>query len=378
MNLPLCVLTPFFFGTVVALGDPCEKISLVFTSTAPPSADYVHEIQLGITYPLVRITSYCLELWYGLRYEDPLRMECSFFTNQDNFLNDILNYPIMRPHEVKLSYEIDLSTKRYVFKLYVKGLLLRSFDGQVVKRVRYSSRQLDSEIADVAGKFAHGRHGTMLIEAADAMRRTWTAVCELIRNRSNSHDDYKLWYNPDADRVYCSVKTVLGWLRDIYIGSSRAKVDWSFGGGRYFLVGSVPRGDEVEFTCVIMAANGLLARQRIVIGSQHIRPRTTRRTPTTRTREKTAEPTSRSEATRVSGGSVPFPEVDRTTETNPIPVTHVEIEEAVPRTDVAPATVAAIVVVFAIVLGGAVGLFVFRGRIRELGDGCLHPSRRSY
>lgn len=389
MNLLLYLLTCLSYVTALTYRDPCEKISLIFTSTAAPSKEYVHKIQLENTYSLVKIGSYCIEYWYGLRYAEPLSRECDFFTNQDYLLNDILDYPIVRPLEVQLFYSLDPSTKKYVFKLYVKGLLVSVFDGYLVKRVKYSSRQLDPKVVDVIKQFAYGRSGSMLTQYAKEFDETWRTICGMVKNRSNSRDEYRLWYNPSTDRVYCSVKTVLAWQREIHIGRHRVKADWTYGGGQYFILGSIPRGDEVDFTCIIVATNGLVARQQLFVRPEHIRPRTTRRPQTTRAKEKTGEgstPTknadhsfvSRSESTHLSFGSAPVPEFSPTTDLNWVVVTRDEAEGASEKRTGSAATTAVIVVVVAAVLGIAIALFVFRGRILNAGNGCLRRARGPY
>lgn len=372
----LCYFLTFLTcGTAATYRDPCEKLSLIFTSTAAPSKEYVHKIQLENTYSLVKIGSSCVEYWYGLRYEEILSRECDFFTNQDYLLNDLLDYPVLRSVEIQLLYSLDLWTKKYLFKLYVKGLLLSVFDGYLVKRVKYSPQQLDPAIVDVAKQFPYGRSASMLTQYAKEFNATWSTVCEMAKNRSNLKDEYRLWYNPTTDRVYCSVKTVLAWRREVQIGRYRTKADWTYSGGQYIILGSISRGDETEFTCVIAASNGLMARQQLSIRPQHIRPRTTRKPQTTRAKGETGESsTSRPGSTSASFGS----ESGSTIDTSRLPVTRDEVGEAPQRANGSTTIAAVVVVVVAIVSGSAIGLFVFRDRVWRAGNGFLRLTRRSH
>lgn len=360
MNRLCYVLLFFSCGAVAAHRDPCGQISVFFTSTAPPSDERVRKIQLKNTYSLVKVESGCVNYWYGVKSKDPLSTECDFFTNQDNLLNDMRDHPVLKTLEIKLSYQFDLWTEKYVFRLYVKGLLISVFDGRTVKHVRYPPQRLDPEVIEVTKQFAQGRHVEMLTQRARELNKTWSALCETVKNRSSSDDEYNLWYVPNTDRVYCSVKTGLAWQRQIFIGRSRVKSDWTYSEGRYYILGSVPRGDGESFVCVITAANGLSVTRSIFVPRKHLRPRTTRGPPTT----------------RVSSEPDDLLEIDPTTEMTRITAGYDEFEETASRTSVSPATVTAIVVV-AIVLGSAIGLFAFRGRVRAAVTGFRRVDARS-
>lgn len=354
---------------------PCEKVTLVFTSTAAPSKTYRHEIRLGNTYTLVRVGDPCVAYWYGNGYVESLKLECDFLANQVNLLNEILEFPVMRKLEIKLVYSADLWDRTYVFKLYVQGLPLTTFDGQRVRRLRYPSERLQKEVIEAADRFVFGRHGSILVQYAKEFETKWTAACETIRKRPPSFDAYRMWYHPDTDRVFCAVWTALPWTRDIVIGRHRAKPDWSYGDARYLIVGSAPREDDLEITCAILSSSGLLARQQLVIRPDEIRSRASPRPQTTgRTEETEGRSVSARHDTRTPVPSDPGLEL--VTEMNWITAAP-ELEAEMPRTTSdSSATVAAIVVVLVLVSGSAVGLFACRERIRRTGPGFLRLCRR--
>lgn len=342
--------------------DPCERNVIVFTSTADPAKETKHGVSLGSTYTLFEFEARCVPKWIGDKYLENMRSECDFFSNQNGLLEDMRNVPALRNVLVTLVYSVDTTVRRHVFKLYLKGFLFSVFAEGKVRRVVHRPGVFEREVSEAAIDFVTGRHGSMIESETYATR--WNVVCGIIKRQDNDLDSYKIWYNDKEGRAFCSLQSTLPWRRIITFDRARANVGWVFRRYQFMTVGNVPRGERDEFVCTIESPDGTIATQRLDLRTDAAGPRPTPRFPSTTPVEENWGGSATSEFAS---------DMNWVTDSDRVTVAY-DSEGARSVGGSSTTAAAVVVIVLVVVLGSAGGLFVFRDRIRRVGNGFLKVS----
>lgn len=317
--------------------DPCLDRTLILTTMARGRGDFKHEFRLNCTDTLfsVRWLNHTL-VWEAPSAVLDVSDEISFFRQQTAtitaYLQDILEVSGI----LDLYYRFDTETRDLLIYLYFNSRWVSTYrDG----KVQFGDlSKLKRDVAEFIKTYASGIGTDVLKENAAKLENKWHGLCTSVKEMANiTSGNYSLAYDSRTSRVRCSLESRVPWFHSVFFNSTRAsEIEREFSHGTYRTVGFT-RNARLTM-CTITFPDGMVAIQ---TGFSHGRRPTTR--------APTATPIGTS------------PEVSMTSLGGSDDVGHASLSSAS-----GTGAIVAGVLVPAVLLTGAVGLFLYRGRLRTV------------
>lgn len=317
--------------------DPCEDKVFLFRTFADGLTKIGHSFRMRWTDTL--FTSSNMNSVPNWRQSATngmdLSSELSFFHRQTEMLSSSFGDLLRRSVAVEPSYEFDSVSGRYIFQLFIGNSLVSMYAGDKVNYYPGYDR-LETSVKSQVEKHNRGVGLDILQGDANSLGLKWRNICALLQTmENNATDEYSLDYDEKQSRLECSVRSKTPWRHLVLFGQAPAtETKRSRDGetGEYTTSGFRVHDRRKTAVCNITSPNGMIALQTFEA-----------KIPTT---------TPQAFETTVFF-STPSVEKDETTD-----------DSFAPRTGTTTIVVP-IVLVVAVILGGGLGVFVFRDRIER-------------
>lgn len=316
--------------------DPCEDKILRFATLADGASKKIsHAFRMRCTDILFTVsnTNNVANWRESTTNGMDLSLEFSFFRRQAETISSGFGALLQRSVTVEPMYEFDSATGDYIFQLFIDTNLACMYAGG---KVNYypGYYNLDAATKEQIEKHSKGIGVDVLKGDTKTLALKWRNFCSLLRAvENNATDEYSLRYDGERGGLECSVRSKTPWRHLVLFGQSPAsKISRSRDAetGVYTTAGFRVHDRRGTSVCNITSPNGMIALQTFEA-----------QIPTT-----------------------PLPTVETTVLFSTLSVEKDESPDDSfdPRIGtVAIAVPLVLVVVF--ILGGGLGLFVFRDRV---------------
>lgn len=325
--------------------DPCEDKVLVFATLGSVGSQVRHAFRMRGTDVLFTLHDTSrVPFWSATKGLD-LSLEISFFHRQMEMVSGI-GALLGRSKPVHPVYEFDSASGVYMFQLYLADRLACMYAGD---RVTYypGYHDLVASVKTEVDRYNRGVGVDLLQAEAKTLGLRWRNFCTFLQAlENNATDEYTLRYDREQGNLECFVQSKTPWRHLVLFGQTPATRTSRYRNERierYVTVGYRRHDRRRSAVCNITSPNGMIALQTFEA-----------EVPTTTTALRTSETT--------AFFSTPAPDKEETSDDSSASGT-------------GAATIAVpFVLVFATVLGGGVGLFVFRERVARFATGFCRTS----
>lgn len=341
------------------VADPCEDKVLVLT--ADGGWDFEYRFRLNCTDVVFTARNTGTVKWEGVKPPLYTAPELLFLRQQGSVLAKTLSRFLGRI-TVRLYYEFNTETKDYIFYFFVNGQAVSLYRGGTTHYYDYLST-LDPQVSAVVKKYGSGINISLLKRHAQTMGRKWHDYCTKVKKLGTTEGNYSLTYDGSRGKAICSVQSKIPWYHLVFFNSTAANDvtrTYNAANETHLTVGSANFSVGVFTICNITFPDGTIALQNMTTNAI--------RAPSTTTIATTAAltiPPMKTPSVKA------VPSVSDTFATSPTSEYNRTGGDELGETGESAAssagtTAAAVLVVLALLVGGGVGLFVYRNRLIEV------------